>query len=184
MNRYTCGAVLTVAVALCCAVAVTGSDEPAAATARATMTTTTDDGHGQLMDTVDGVLDAADSYQLVPGVRIKRSADDTAADATVVSQADRERDPVKYMIDRLARFAGTHVLDFDFDEMFQSSGRTFINLHHLREYNTIIIIIRVGFGHQILKIINGGSNSHTYDDIRFSNEIFVQPLIYYYVYIY
>jgi len=127
-----------VAVALCCAVAVTGSEESAAATARTTMTmtttATTDDGHGQLIDTVDGVLDAADSYQLVPGVRIKRSAED-AADATAVSQADRDRDPEKYLMDRLARFVGTHVLDVDFAEMFQTSGRAFINLHHLREYD-------------------------------------------------
>ncbi|KAL4149253.1 hypothetical protein QTP88_003234 [Uroleucon formosanum] len=146
MNGYTCGAVLTVAFALCCTVAVTGSDEPAAATARATMITTTDDGHGQLINTVDGVLDAADSYQLVPGVRIKRSAEDTAADATAVSQADRDRNPEKYLIDRLARFVGTHVLDFDFDEMFQSSGRTFINLHHLPRFNFGKNSFLTGFG--------------------------------------
>ncbi|XP_060880485.1 uncharacterized protein LOC132952262 isoform X2 [Metopolophium dirhodum] len=146
MNRYTCAAVLTVAVALCCAVAVTGSEESAAATARTTMTmTTTDDGHGQLIDTVDGVLDAADSYQLVPGVRIKRSAEDTA-DATAVSQADRDRDPEKYLIDRLARFVGTHVLDVDFAEVFQTSGRAFINLHHLPRFNFGKNSFLTGFG--------------------------------------
>jgi len=130
---------MTVAVALCCAVAVTGSDESAAATAEATTTTTTDDVHGQLMDTVDTVLDAVDTYQLAPGVRIKRSTEDTA-EATPVPQADRDREPEKYLIDKVARFVGTHVLDVDFDEMFETSGRTFINLHHLRReylYNKI-----------------------------------------------
>lgn len=138
MNRYTCEAVLTVAVALCCAVAVTGSDESAAAIAQTTTTTTTtaDDGHRQLIDTVDSVLDSADSYQLVPGVRIKRSAEDTA-DATAVSQADRDSDPENYLIDRLAGFVGTHDLDVDFSEMFQTTGRAFINLHHLREYDIV-----------------------------------------------
>jgi len=125
-----------VAFALCCTVAVTGSDESEAVTAQTTMTTTIDDGHGQLMDTVDGMLDAADSCQLVPGVRIKRSAEDTA-DVTAVSQADRDSDPEKYLIDRLARFIGTHVLDVNFAEMFQTSGRAFFKLHHLREYNIV-----------------------------------------------
>ncbi|XP_022178625.1 uncharacterized protein LOC111039416 [Myzus persicae] len=147
MNRYTCAAVLTAAVALCCAVAVTGSDDSAAATARVTMATTTtiDDGHSQLLDTVDGVLDAADSYQLVPGVRIKRSTDDTA-DVAAVSQDDRDRDPEKYLIDRLARFVGTHVLDVDFAEMFQTSGRAFINLHHLPRFNFGKNSFLTGFG--------------------------------------
>lgn len=135
MNWYTCTAVLSVAFALCCTVAVTGSDESEAVTTQSTMTTTIDDGHGQLMDTVDGMLDAADSYQLAPGVRIKRSAEDTA-DVTTVSHADRDDDPEKYLIDSLARFIGTHVLDVNFAEMFQTSGRTFFKLNHLREFNT------------------------------------------------
>lgn len=139
MNRSTHAAALIVAIALYCAVAVTGSDESVAAT------TTTDDLHGQLMDTVDGLLDAADSYQLAPGVRIKRSSEDTA-DAAADHLADRDRDPEKYLIERLARYAGTHVLDVDFAEMFRTSGRSFFKLNHLPRFNFGKNSFLTGFG--------------------------------------
>lgn len=93
-----------------------------------------------LLDTFDGLLDAADSYQLAPGVRVKRSAEDRASRsdedtgvAAAAAQAYREDDPEKYLIYRVARYAGTHVLDVDIAEMFRSTGRTFVKFT-LREY--------------------------------------------------
>ncbi|XP_025197335.1 uncharacterized protein LOC112596068 isoform X2 [Melanaphis sacchari] len=140
MNRTTYAAALIVAMALCGAVTVTGSDDSAA------VMTTAEDLQGQLMDTVDRMLDAADSYQLAPGVRIKRSAEDTTANATVDHRADRELDPEKYLIDRLARYAGTHVLDVDFAEMFRTSGRSFFKLHQLPRFNFGKNSFLTGFG--------------------------------------
>ncbi|XP_050066721.1 uncharacterized protein LOC114123365 isoform X2 [Aphis gossypii] len=137
MNRSTHAAALIVAIGLCHAVAVTGSDESVSAT--------TDDLQGRLMDTVDGLLDAADSYQLAPGVRIKRSSEDTA-DPSADHLADRDRDPEKYLIDRLARYAGTHVLDVDFAEMFRTSGRSFFQLKHLPRFNFGKNSFLTGFG--------------------------------------
>ncbi|XP_026814252.1 uncharacterized protein LOC113554558 [Rhopalosiphum maidis] len=142
MNRSTYAAALVVAIALCHVVTVTGSEESVAVTTN--MNTTTDDPQSQLMDIVDRLLDAADSYQLAPGIRIKRSAEDTA-EITADSQADRDHDPEKYLIDRLARYAGTHVLDVDFAEIFQTSGRSFFK-HHLPRFNFGKNSFLTGFG--------------------------------------
>lgn len=125
--------VLTAAVVLYYAVAATADD--------AHVTTPRDDVR-VLMDTVDTLFDAADSYNLAPGVRILRSADDAARATESESRvADREDDPEKYLLDRIARYAGTHILDVNFSQMVQSAGRTF-NLHKvLRKYHVHSIII-------------------------------------------
>jgi len=122
MTRYAVA--LTAFVALCCA---TAADEPSP-------TRPTEADVRGLMDMVDGLLDAADSWRLARGVRVKSSAAD-ADNSTAVVAADRERDPEKYLLDRLARYAGTHVLDVDFAEIFRgAAGRAFFSLPQLREY--------------------------------------------------
>jgi len=109
-------------IALCCAVAVATTAAPAAA----------DDGNvSEVMDLVDGVLDAADTCRLAPGVRVVRSATVAQTDDDATAATDREHDPEKYLVDRIARYAGTHVLDVDFAELFRSTGRS---LFSLREY--------------------------------------------------
>ncbi|VVC33465.1 Protein of unknown function DM4/12,Protein of unknown function DUF1676 [Cinara cedri] len=115
---------LTAAVALYCAAAAAG--------AGAAVPQTEFSDTRALMDTVDGLLDAADSYQLAPGVRVKRSVDARTArsdeDMEAAARPYRDDDPEKYLIYRVARYAGTHVLDVDFSEMFRSAGRSFVKL--------------------------------------------------------
>lgn len=117
-------ALTAVVVMSCCSAAAADAGEgPTPAPAAA------DDDVRRLMDVVDDVFDAADSYRLAPGVRVQRSA--AAADAgppDVTAVTDREHDPEKYLVDKVARYADTHVLDVDFAEMFRSAGRTFIQL--------------------------------------------------------
>lgn len=127
MNGAKQVAALVVAVMLCCALVAAVTTESAERTAMSP-----DDDQRKLMDAIDGVFDAADAYRLAPGVRVKRSTD--ARPATAVRPSDRDDDPEKYLYDRIARFAGTHVLDVNFSEMFQSAGRSFVNLIPLREY--------------------------------------------------
>ncbi|XP_025423208.1 uncharacterized protein LOC112692684 [Sipha flava] len=112
--------VLTTTVALCFAVAA------AAATADDAHVTVSRDDVRVLMDTVDTLFDAADTYHVAPGVRVLRSTDDASRTTESESRAaDREDDPEKYLLDRIARYAGTHILDVNFSQMIQSAGRTF-----------------------------------------------------------
>lgn len=116
-------AALTAVIALCCTTSVesTAVDQ------------TTPDDIIKLMDIIDGLFESADMYQLAPGVRIKKLADGDSRAAEYVTADDRQNDPEKYLYDRIAQFATTHVLDINFSEMFQSAGRTFSGLSHLRE---------------------------------------------------
>lgn len=134
VNVVATVAALAVVVTLCCTVASAAADESGPAANDAVRP----DDHDvrTLMDMVDGLLDAADTYRLAPGVMVKRSVADappaTAATAAAES-ADRVDDPEKYFVNRLARYAGSHVLDVNFSEMFRSAGRTFSLKPHLRE---------------------------------------------------
>lgn len=117
-------AALTVVIALCCTASVESTADHQ----------TTPDDMIKLMDIIDGLFESVDTYQLAPGVRIKKSTDDEVQAAEYVTVTDRQNDPEKYLYDRIAQFASTHVLDVNFSEMFQSAGRTFSSLKHLREY--------------------------------------------------
>lgn len=155
---------LTAAVALCCA--MSADAESTAVTVRPVGTANDMD---QLMDTIDGLFEAADAYQLAPGVRVKRCTDvprsiDQWASEADVDAADRRDDPEKYLLDRIARYAGTHVLDVNFSEVFRHAGRSVAGLIQLRKWTFSFVYVsffgppnRIVFGFKSVCFVLFGS---------------------------